>query len=365
MEEREFESCKALCYFLSQVDPNETKEELLKRDLIVKDLAWRISRLPQNEKIIIKAASWYSLLPDQIKKIFTKQQLGNELVDFTPDVKKIKKDIGIITILPPEKDACLISLDIPADQPSAIIEPYYYWYGEVRRDQYRPASIVVTMVGEPRNVPCTLAVAHLLNNFEINTIILVGVACGPEEEVKRGDVVFADRVFDYEHVRLSVASKMSKGEKTASTKPDRTIQKPRPFFIENEKDMKVLYGLYKQKMMQTYFKDLIKKSDKSRLPETVTTGVFVPSLHHGTIVAGEKLFDDGSLDKLYHTTDQRIRAGDQEDSGFVQAAKFLKMRWCIFRGIMDYAKLKNDEWKFAASLSASAACSTFIKTVWQ
>ena len=94
---------------------------------------------------------------------------------------------------------------------------------------------------------------------------------------------------------------------------------------------------------------------------------FVPSLHNrATIAAGEKLFADGSLRRMCKSADQRIRAGDQEDSGFAQAAGSKTINWCIFRGICDYGDPgKGKHWQRIAALAAASAAVTFLKTVWR
>jgi nucleoside phosphorylase len=89
-----------------------------------------------------------------------------------------------------------------------------------------------------------------------------------------------------------------------------------------------------------------------------------PSIHDGTIAAGEKLIADGSL-KRWYRIDQEVRAGAMEDSGFAQAAEANHVAWCIFRGISDYGDpTKGKEWQFACALAAAAAGITFLRELW-
>lgn len=82
----------------------------------------------------------------------------------------------------------------------------------------------------------------------------------------------------------------------------------------------------------------------------------------GTILAGERLFADGSLKKMLVDVDNRIRAGDQEDSGFGQACDDFEIDWQVFRGISDYGNpRKHKLWQEFAALSAAAALASFLK----
>lgn len=360
LEEDPVDSCRSISHFLGMYRGSDA-ESIAKRDILLKDLLWRISRLNAVDKAVVMLESWYNLLPDQIRNQFPPESLRIE--DFYSSVrsgKKHKKDVGIVTIIKPELKAVLLALNHEElEKADAVSGPFHYWYGEIKRTYYRPLSVVVTMVGEARNVPCAIAVEHLLSDFELDLLVMTGIAAGtPKGKVKLGDVVSAERVYDYEHVRLELS-------KLPSRSGRKSIRMPRPLFLEVRKDIQMDLELYNEKKLQEYFRELVDRVDASELPEETIDKEFKPALHKGTIAAGEKLFADRSLRKMYRLADQRIRAGDQEDSGFAQVAEIKQLPWCIFRGICDYGDpMKSDEWHFASSLSAAAASITFLRSAW-
>jgi nucleoside phosphorylase len=354
------DSCRSIAHFLG-VYRGSDPESIAKRALLLKDLLWRISCLDATEKATVMSESWYNLLPNEIRNQFPPESLGIEdLYRNVRSGKKGKKDVGIVTIIEPELRAVLLALyHEKPDKADAVSGPFRYWYGEIRRAYSRPLSAVITMVGEPRNVPCAIAVEHLLNDFELDLLVMVGIAAGtPKEKVNLGDVVCAERVYDYEHVRLEL-SKL----RTAAQR--KSIRMPRPQFWEVKKEIKIALELCNEKKLQERFLELVDHADTNELPKEIAERNFKPALHKGTIAAGEKLFADRSLRKMYRFVDQRIRAGDQEDSGFAQVAEIKELPWCIFRGICDYGDpIKNDKWHFASSLSAAAASITFLRSAW-
>lgn len=356
-EEKALNACRAIAFFLSTHNANDPSS-LRSRSLLQKDLCWRIRNLNPLEKAIVMAESWYSLLPDDIKGHFTRDVLGLGEFKALATSRRAYVDIAIVTVLEVELNAVLCALDCghPETEHKRSGE-FRYWFGTIKRYQNRPLSVVVTMVGEPRNVPCAICVEHVLNDFDVGLLMLVGIAAGPREKVKLGDAVAAERIYDYEHVRLELRKFF--GIPTLLKK-----SLPRPQFTDVKKNIKVALEIYDEHRMQAYFRELLQKVDRNKLLHL--SSEFTPRLHKGTIAAGEKLFADGSLSRMYKRADQRIRAGDQEDSGFVQVAELKNIEWCVFRGICDYGDpTKGDNWHFAAALSAAAAGITFLKSSWR
>jgi nucleoside phosphorylase len=178
-------------------------------------------------------------------------------------------------------------------------------------------------------------------------MMLIGIAAGPQEKVTLGDVVAANWVYDYEHVRRE----KNKGKK---------IEKPRPFHIPVPKNISADLELYEEAWLKNRLQSVLAQVDAYTLP--VPPAEINPRFHVGTIAAGEKLFADNSLDELRSKYDDEIRAGDQEDSGFAQACDFRDIPWCIFRGISDYGDAtKNKEWHSTASLAAASAAYAFLQ----
>jgi nucleoside phosphorylase len=176
---------------------------------------------------------------------------------------------------------------------------------------------------------------------------MIGIAAGPHDKVKLGDVVAANWVYDYEHVRREIIE-------------GKRVERARPFHLSVPKNIGADLGLYEESWMRNRLASVLRNFDEYELP--LPPAEINPKWHVGTIAAGEKLFADGSLNDLRLKYDDEIRAGDQEDSGFAQACVFREVPWCIFRGIADYGDAtKNKVWHPTASLAAASAAYTFLQ----
>jgi nucleoside phosphorylase len=109
------------------------------------------------------------------------------------------------------------------------------------------------MVGYPRNVPCAIAVETLLNSYSVDLMMLVGIAAGPRDKVTLGDVVAANWVYDYEHVRRELA----KGKK---------VEKPRPFHIPVPKHISADLGEFEESWFKNRLDLVLKDVDAYTLP---------------------------------------------------------------------------------------------------
>ena len=358
IDEKKFDSCKALTYFIQEYfNKNIPNDDV--NESIIRDLIWKMKNLNPLEKAIIMANSWFNLLPLKIQESFPDLNINFDERTLVKSYKKKHYDIGIVTILKCELEAILSALgggDI--NNEDLISDDFRYWFSEIKRYGKKSLSSVTTIVGEPLNLPCSIAVEHLLNDFDIDLLVLVGIAAGPKNKVKLGHVVCSERVFDYEHVRLE--KKKLLGIPTLLE-----VKHPRPLYIDVSKKVRNAIQLFDENLMCSYFQELLNKTERRLLPLGLKEN-FKPKFHKGTIAAGEKLLADGSLLKYIKSTDQRIRAGDQEDSGFAQVARFKNIDWCIFRGICDYGDhSKNDNWHYISSLAAASTCVTFLKTIWR
>lgn len=349
-------SCRAIAHFIRELHfPTEYVEG---RNLVLRDLCSRVAAIDNLERAVILANAFQSILPETIRKTFGRTQLRLEELRTLRREKKERKDVGIVTILGEELRAVLAALGRPQDAPpDEKSGEFSYWIANIPQGGREPITCVIMLVGEARNVPCAIAVEHLLNDYTLSSLILVGIAAGPEGVVRLGDVVYADQVYDYEEYRLEVATiwKMAT--------PFR-IKRPRPKIISTTKQTKLALERLEYRKFVALFAESIRQVPPDLLPPQYSD-FQVPKLHDGTIAAGEKLIADGSLKHMRRRVDERIRAGDMEDSGFAQVADFKKIPWCIFRGISDYGDpRKKNGWQFLAGFAAACAALAFLKSTW-
>lgn len=356
LEEEGYESCLAITHFLEVYEDDQ-----IIRETVLKDLCWRVSNLNQFDRYIVLAQAFQKLLPSSLKEEFPKEILDcDKAIELARNEKEFK-DVGIVAVIGVELNAVLRALGIDnekgADQQYG---GYSYWFAELERPNHKPLKVVVTLVAEPLNVPCAIAVGHLLSYFNVDLLMLIGTGAGVEGKVKLGDVVCADRIFYFEYARLEIKKKYFGLKKSV-------IIRPRPQYENVKTEVLTALELNKEKKMQELFNRLIQDVNSDELPKEPNNE---PELHKGTIAVGEKLMADGSLKKMYDDVDEKIRAGAMEDCGFAKVAESKGIQWCIFRGINDYGDTdkdegNRDEWQLASALAASAAGISFLKSVWK
>jgi len=352
------DSCRTIAYFLNKINLQD-ETDTLKRDLLLKDLSYKISKLSALDRALVMAEIWYNFLPNELRFLFSSTSLGIGEYDILMGLRKDKKDVGIITVLDCELEGVLRALNKdPRSKENFKNGGFKYWYYEnLNRIDNTPLSIVITLVGEQRNIPCTIAVNNLLGNFDVKLLLLIGIAAGPKNKVKLGDVVCAEHIYDYEHVRLELRRFFG-----INTIFKRSLYRPK--YINSSKNIISDIAQYNGDYLLNYYQNNIEFNKTIKMPSNISTN-FKPMLHKGTIAAGEKLIADGSLYKMYRRFDQEIRAADQEDSGFSQAANYKNIDWCIFRGICDYADPnKGKEWQNLAAYTAACAGISFLKDIW-
>jgi len=357
LEEDQSASCRTIAHFLGK-HTGASLEDGAVREVILKDLCWRLSRLDTMDRALVMAESWYDLLPEETKRLFSRDalrvsELGTPLVR-----KKQQRDAGIVTVIGPELRAVLRALGGDGKAPPDLIrDGCQYWLRSIDRPGASSRSVVITMVGEQRNVPCAMAVQQLLNDFDVRLLILIGIAAGPRTRVKLGDIVYAERVYDYEHVRLELRKLFG-----IPVMLRRSL--PRPLYLEVPKQVKSQLKLLDADLVRSFFSTLVAEIPEKELG--IDPAGLAPDLLDGTVAAGEKLFADGSLERMCKHADQRIRAADQEDSGFAQACELKPLPWCIFRGICDHGDpRKGDDWHLVAALAAAAGGVTFLRHCWE
>ncbi len=333
------DSCKAIIYFIEKYYASDRRNNAI-REALLEDLCSKARGIGNSLKSAMLARAMFYSLPTRIRDLYS-DSLELPTLTQLPSPTRQRKSIGIITVINIELDA--LFKVFPVEATPYRDDNFEYWFSEVQAYDDSRLSIVISNVGQARNVPCAIAVDHLLTNFAVDLMMLVGIAAGPPAKVKFGDVVAAERVYDYEHVRAEILQ----GEK---------VKSPRPLVLELEPGIRLhLNKLTEQQLNQRY------SSVTQALDQPIPTNERGPELHKGTIAAGEMLIADGSLDLMRLNVDNEIRAGDQEDSGFAQACRLSGVPWCIFRGISDYGDPdKEKTWQFAAALAAASAGYSFL-----
>ena len=357
-EEKTLHSCTTILYFLNKTRDENTPECDPIRILLTKDLIWRMNSLGSSDLATFILHSWFEFLPDEVRLIEHVPHLSDE--NLRHIIVKQKKDVGIVVVLKEEKEAILLALGQDSQsEPDLDTGLTKYWFCEISNRDNRRLSIVVALVGNRGNIPCAITVTGMMYHFEFSFLCMVGIAAGVEK-IALGDVVWSEAIYDYEHCRMEL-------ERSEAGKPI-TIRKERPFYMSIYPRVHSEAENIDTSTCLRYLRELIERAPRNRLPDEFVDPNYMVSIHRGNIAAGEVLFTDKGLDKMQNVRDEMIRAGDQEDSGFSQAVMDYKTDWLVFRGISDHGdplKPTNDEWHFAAALSAAATCVVFLKQYWR
>lgn len=347
------DSSNTILKFMNLYNGDSEEHELIRKALF-EDLYGKLSEVNEIKRLLLLNPGLKLILPKNIREMFKNEKIENFNMAFLSNKLKEHKNIGIVTALKKELDGVLFALNLPKDSPPVMDSKVFrYWFSEIDRENQSSLSVVVSMTGEPRNVPAAIAVEHLLNHFTVDLMIFIGIAAGPKDKVKVGDVVVSDRVLDYEHVRGELIM-------------EKIIENPRPLYLEISGRIKNDLSTFDVKTMHYQFIELKNRLPEKDFPEEIDIGNFLPSFHRGTLIAGERLFADGKINEFRKSIDERIRACDQEDSGFAQACKIHDIDWCVFRGISDYGDpQKKKDMHFLSSISAASAAVAFLKNFYR
>lgn len=251
----------------------------------------------------------------------------------TAIVKSGPIDFAVVTALKLERDAVLKRLDEGYKSVQEDKEPLTYYYGQVTI----PASgerytVVVVMLLGMGNDEAAVATTRLIQRWQPEHVLMVGIAGGVPGKVSLGDVVVAESCYYYE-----LAKRTPKGER----------RRPQQFTTH-----RLLYG-----RAQAYEASEWKGEIGVEHPGAASHEAPLPEAHFGVIAAGEKVIADRKTLPQLLNENPRIIAVAMEGAGVARSAlnnnpppAFLEIR-----GVCDFAdEHKNDDWQPYAANAAAA-----------
>lgn len=329
-------SCKTLNYLINK------EEDASIKTLLFKDFIYKGQKIRTIDFQNFLLSVLYNFLPKD------KQMIMNNIAKPTINQKR-HVDVALITIIEPEFLALSHALNFDfRKHEDENLNGIKIWKTFLEnKPSGHKISLILSMIGEPRNVPCAVACQRIFSEFDIGLSILIGIAGGLKDKVNLADVVVAKSILDYEHKRLE---------------PD-LIEKIRPdqFPIDVNLNRDISYFFRFVKNWELKFHDSYSKLDKSKVPFDRRRKL-IPKLYKSVILAGDKLLANGELPAMRKEFHDKIRAIEMEGSGFARVCRDYNIPWLVFRGISDYGDLtKRDEWQFLAALSASTAALVFLE----
>ena len=259
-------------------------------------------------------------------------------------------DVAFIAILKEELVALKTALGISIDKAEDYsVRGMRCWRAQLTSStQVDPINVVVTMVGAARTLECAAAMSTFFTHHMAGLCILVGIAAGLKKKTTIGDVVAAyDMVLDYEGQRLEPAGPKKR-------------PKPYPLHPLIKRDLEYFSPVRTDWLSQ--FQSMLPKLQAEKLIPSECSN-WLPKYHTGVILAGEKLVADGSLPAMQRDFSEKVRAVEQEGSGFARICNEQPVPWLVFRGVSDYGeRRKPNEFQVVAALAAATCAVAFVKS---
>ena len=159
----------------------------------------------------LKSAKWNLMLLKSLQQYqatnLSLLKNGNHDDEALPTYNdKINIDIAIVTILPEEYDAVLKLLKkTNIHNPTNGRANLHSWVkGELYNKNFKKKfHIVLAKAGKPGLVSASLATSNTIAEFNPRYILVIGIAGGfPKEKLKKGDVVIATHIWNYEYGKI-------------------------------------------------------------------------------------------------------------------------------------------------------------------
>ena len=236
-------------------------------------------------------------------------------------------DLAIITALPVERDAVLSRLDSHELGPNKA-----YYTGRI--GSYR---VIVSLLAEMGNMESGITATQLLERFQPQNMIMVGIAAGNPDKVGLGDVVVAKFCDYYELAKLTLEGKQT-----------RTRQLPSSITLFES--------------TQNYRATDWHTAIKVAIPGQIIS--YQPQVHFGPIGSGEKVIADNETLALLVRDCPELMAVAMEGAGVARAVmRYKNTDFIEIRGISDFADAnKNDDWRKYAANAAAAFLAAWVRS---
>ncbi len=267
--------------------------------------------------------------------------------------------IGILTVIKPELDAMKAVLTALGSPPERLQRkwPDVYHQATLRSELMNDdVEIILSCIATAGNPDSSAAATSLISRFDLDLIVLVGIAAGLFGKTKIGEVVVSDRVVGYEGAALVL------------TDGGETVEEPRPamtdLMVSLMQDL-ANYDFDGPSLKETLLASggaLPRLKPESELAEDEVE--CEPMMRLQTVASGEKLLRDPRfLWSLKRGVHGRIEVGEMEAAGVAAAAKRSSTPWIVFRGISDFGDpRKSDSFHDYAARMASLFAVDFIRS---
>jgi nucleoside phosphorylase len=280
--------------------------------------------------------------------------------------------IGIMTALIPERSA-VSRLLMHAETMEFDEDPNSYEVGYLASTEPdRPHRVALVMLPQDNTRNAAAACTDLLRTFQsIRCVIMVGVAGGvpnvaePERHVRLGDVVVAQGLIDFGHVRqVDGQEQLRRPVEGICVEIERGATALRRQEFEGSARGRGWHpDIPRGQSMAVYARPpedadhLVISGREVAHPDPALTGHRPggPKVHYGLVGSADVLMrDEERRDELARA--HRIIAMEMEGAGVAASARLRGVPWYMVRGIVDYCENtgKSDRWHPYSSMMAAA-----------
>ena len=280
-----------------------------------------------------------------------------------------KVDIAILTVIPQELTAVKAALnihDIPVNRSKTKDSQTIYLHGELFSERTKKTySLALGCIGNAGNYNSSQATTEVIQTYNPQLVILVGIAAGIKGKAKLGEVVFSERIVGYESASLR---QLNDGTKVEQPRPDMPsvpngIFQDVTFYLATDKDR---LSNNKQRLKASFLRTggdfpVLCVDEQSHVQkEDIIDEI---ELDVCAIASGEKLLKDPSiLENIRDNQHGRVKVGEMEAIGLATACQRMRRDWLVIRGISDFGDAyKSDVFHPLASQTAATVLADFIQ----
>ncbi|NOT40648.1 MAG: hypothetical protein HOP13_09160 [Alphaproteobacteria bacterium] len=280
-----------------------------------------------------------------------------------------KADVFIITVIDVEKTAVLKAFGVDAeaaDRAKAFVDVHdrRCYKARVtkteRRRGERDLQIYITVVGEARNVPCANVCRDIMERFDVDMFLLVGIGGGNSNIVKPGDVIGALGVYYVEGGKRRLTGRLGNiAARLGLSTVDAEVVTVNPLSPAKEY---LLDFQPKKSEKLTHYDEITASYTADDWPPGTHTLARDFKYHQGYVMCGEKVLVDGSVKKTASVVNRKLACVDMESYGFASTCAHKGKNWLVFRGVADLADPKKDDARHvSASVAAAVVARSFLK----
>lgn len=294
----------------------------------------------QFNKSLIPLSIWKKEDSWEMQFISKVKYLMNLSTSYTP-INKFKVDVALITAVDDEYIA-LDSLPIKWENISINDDPSTYSIGEIIDDSGKSRKILKTKLLEMGMAAAAYSTTKIIDLFDPSIVIMVGICGGRKGDVDLGDVIVADRSWDYGSGKINIAED---GTMSFSAQPNQ---------INIDTRLKSIIDKNKDLINEIYMSWNKEKRDKK------ISNVHIGALPSGSAVVASKSFTDSVIAPQY----RKFLGIDMETYGVYFASENAKsnIKFVSIKAVSDLAdKNKNDDYHEYCSYVSSMFAFELIK----